>query len=74
MYSAHSSQPPICGVCQEPVSLEICKTDKSGHAVHEECYLVKLGLMHAKIVVRHNPPRSVRPTKTAEAYAWGWTT
>jgi hypothetical protein len=35
---------PICDVCGRTVSLEYCKTDERGDAVHEECYLRKLGL------------------------------
>jgi hypothetical protein len=38
---------PICNVCGRAVSLEYCKTDENGDAVHEECYLRKLGLENA---------------------------
>jgi len=37
----------LCGVCGRAVSLEYCKTDERGDAVHEECYLRKLGLEKA---------------------------
>lgn len=33
---------PICALCGEPVSLEICKADARGQAVHEDCYAVDL--------------------------------
>jgi hypothetical protein len=32
---------PVCYICGDPVPLEDCKTDENGHAVHEECYLVR---------------------------------
>jgi len=33
-----------CSICHKPVALEIAKTDEPGQAVHEECYLLKLGI------------------------------
>ena len=33
-----------CSICQKPVTLETAKTDEVGQAVHEECYLLKLGI------------------------------
>jgi hypothetical protein len=33
---------PICALCREPVSLEICKADARGQAVHEDCYTMDL--------------------------------
>lgn len=38
---------PLCDVCGRAVSLEYCKTDERGDAVHEECYLRKLALEKA---------------------------
>ena len=35
----------ICAICQKTVLLEVAKTDEDGNAVHENCYLSKLGLM-----------------------------
>jgi hypothetical protein len=35
---------PLCSVCEKPVPLEIAKTDESGKAIHEDCYLTKLCL------------------------------
>ena len=35
---------PICAVCHQPVPLNDAKADEDGKAVHEECYLVKLGM------------------------------
>jgi hypothetical protein len=31
-----------CWICGKPVSLENCKVDEHGLAVHEECYLAKV--------------------------------
>jgi hypothetical protein len=31
-----------CPVCGEPVSLERCKTDEDGRAIHEDCYVRKI--------------------------------
>ena len=28
-----------CPICQQPVSLERCKTDENGRAIHEDCYV-----------------------------------
>ncbi len=33
-----------CGICGEHVSLNNCKTDEQGQAVHEGCYVVKMKL------------------------------
>jgi hypothetical protein len=33
-----------CSICQKPVTLETAKTDEVGQAVHEECYLLMLGI------------------------------
>lgn len=33
-----------CWICGNEVSLEICKTDENGHAVHEPCYTVRMHL------------------------------
>jgi len=38
---------PICGLCDEIVKLETNKTDETGRAVHEECYVLKLRLHRA---------------------------
>ena len=35
---------PICSICNLPVSLNNAKTDEDGNAVHEDCYLIKLGV------------------------------
>ena len=32
----------ICSICNKVVDLEDAKTDESGDAVHEECYVLKL--------------------------------
>jgi hypothetical protein len=31
-----------CRICGNPVRLEDCKTDESGRAVHEPCYIASL--------------------------------
>jgi hypothetical protein len=33
-----------CSICDKPVALEAAKTNEVGQAVHEECYLHKLGI------------------------------
>lgn len=33
-----------CSICYKPVALETAKTDEVGQAVHEECYLLNLGI------------------------------
>jgi hypothetical protein len=36
-----------CWICGHAVSLETCKTDEHGEAVHEECYVARLALENA---------------------------
>jgi len=43
-----SAPAPICFVCNQPVRLDYAKTDEDGNAIHEDCYLIKLGV---KLVV-----------------------
>ena len=31
-----------CWICCKPVSLETCKIDEQGRAVHDECYAFKI--------------------------------
>jgi hypothetical protein len=38
---------PICSVCNKPVKLETSKIDELGKAIHEGCYLLKVGLRRA---------------------------
>jgi hypothetical protein len=39
------SEPEInCSICQKRVALETAKTDEFGQAVHEGCYVLKLGI------------------------------
>jgi len=35
---------PICGICNKPVKIETSKTDEFGKAVHDGCYLLKIGV------------------------------
>ena len=41
--SISSSQAPLCVVCNQPVTLEMAKTDETGRAIHDECYLQRVG-------------------------------
>jgi len=36
-----------CWICGKNVSLEVCKTDEHGKAVHEECYVARVALERA---------------------------
>jgi hypothetical protein len=38
-----------CCLCDKPVPLEASKTDESGKAVHEECYLLRIRLRKASM-------------------------
>jgi hypothetical protein len=51
-----------CSICNQPVALEIAKTDDSGQAVHEECYVLKLG------VESHLSPRPDRSAMIRRFY------
>jgi hypothetical protein len=31
-----------CALCGDPVSLEDCKTDENGAAVHDACYIAEM--------------------------------
>jgi hypothetical protein len=35
---------PLCSICNLAVSLNNAKIDEDGNAVHEDCYLIKLGV------------------------------
>ena len=39
-----SVRAPICFVCNQPVWLDNAKTNEDGNAIHEDCYLIKLGV------------------------------
>jgi hypothetical protein len=56
---------PRCILCKQSISLEQCKTDEYGRAVHEECY-VSLLLVQKKLptTVKLVPKK---PPKTAKA-------
>jgi hypothetical protein len=34
---------PTCSICDKPVKIETSKADELGNAVHEGCYLLKIG-------------------------------
>ena len=38
---------PLCAICHAPVPLNAAKTDEDGEAVHEDCYLLKVGVTNA---------------------------
>ncbi len=42
--SLSAARVPLCPICDLPVSLDTAKTDEDGNAIHEDCYLMKLGL------------------------------
>ena len=53
-----TSQPEpihICWICGNRVSLERCKTDEHGQAVHEDCYTVNLALQNGNSPQNPNP-------------------
>lgn len=35
---------PVCPICRESVALEISKADEDGNAIHEQCYVLRIGL------------------------------
>jgi hypothetical protein len=37
-----ASLAPVCSICGKPVSLQDCKVDEHGNAVHGTCYAAKL--------------------------------
>jgi hypothetical protein len=53
---------PICSICNLPVPLNNAKTDEDGSAIHENCYLIKLGV--AKPVTSHPKVSDVEFVKT----------
>ena len=42
--SFSSVRAPICSICHRPVPLNDAKTDEDGNAIHEDCYITKLGM------------------------------
>jgi hypothetical protein len=42
-----TQQLPRCPICNKAVALETANTDEDGHAIHEECYILKLHLWEA---------------------------
>jgi hypothetical protein len=45
----------ICSICCKPVAVQTSKTDEHGRAIHEECYVLKLQLLHASEPSRKPP-------------------
>jgi len=42
LFMADAINTVCCGICSREVFLTDCKTDEHGHAVHEECYTVRV--------------------------------
>jgi hypothetical protein len=54
-----SPEPEInCSICNKPVSLQTARTDEVGRAVHQECYLLKVG-------VKPDPLSAQRPSQSS---------
>ena len=51
----------FCWICSHALDLETCKTDEHGMAVHENCYVLKIGLA--------NESTRLMAKKTAHAIA-----
>jgi hypothetical protein len=49
----------MCWICGRAVSLETCKIDEHGNAVHEHCYAVKLALSKESVTLSKS---SQKPT------------
>jgi hypothetical protein len=48
-----SNKPELnCSICNEPIPIEIAKTDDSGQAVHEQCYVLKLGVESSRASIQ----------------------
>jgi hypothetical protein len=50
------TKPPfnlMCSICCRPVKLETTNTDERGHAIHEECYILKLKLLRESSPLLH---------------------
>lgn len=37
----------LCSICKNPVAVETSKADEYGHAIHEDCYILKLQLFQS---------------------------
>ena len=51
---------PPCLICGTQVSLETCKVDECGQAVHEECYVGQL-VLHGHTPLRKKLPLQLKP-------------
>jgi hypothetical protein len=45
---------PTCHFCNKPVKLESAKTDESGRAVHEGCYLLSVMANGTRPIPKNN--------------------
>jgi hypothetical protein len=57
--SLSSVRATICAICHQPVLLNVAKADEDGNAIHEDCYLIKLGMT--------KPPIGSRARTSSEA-------
>jgi hypothetical protein len=42
----------VCVICDNPVGLETARTDESGNAVHEDCYVRSVSAKPGPLVCR----------------------
>ena len=45
----HEVRTVVCGICEKQVTLEDCKIDENGQAVHEDCYVRVVSLDRSKV-------------------------
>jgi hypothetical protein len=55
--------PPLCPICEKPVPLEHAKADEHGHAIHEDCYVLKLQLEAASSANGKHLPALRKPLR-----------
>lgn len=65
IFCGEASRPPICPLCNQPVSLENCKTDEDGQAIHETCYVDNVCTHSKEEVVSHPMPDSERKVRSS---------
>jgi len=45
----HEVRTVVCWICEKQVTLEDCKIDENGQAVHEDCYVRVVSLDRSKV-------------------------
>ena len=58
-----SVRAPIRAICHEAVLLNNAKTDENGNAIHEDCYLIKLGMTKSPVGNQGRESSEGLPTK-----------